>query len=141
MSKGPMSRSENMRRIRRRDTKPELLLRSALHRTGLRFRVDLQSLPGRPDIVFTKRRVAIFVHGCFWHQHPKCREASTPKTNSSYWGPKLARNVARDRKNHLALQEQGFACLIVWECDIEDRFSEVVQIVESTIGCATQVAH
>jgi DNA mismatch endonuclease (patch repair protein) len=110
-----------MRRIVRRDTKPELILRSALHRLGRRYRVDVSTLPGRPDILFTRQRVAVFVHGCFWHQHPGCREASTPKSNQSYWGPKLGRNVERDRENIAALRADGYIAIIAWECEWKRR--------------------
>jgi DNA mismatch endonuclease (patch repair protein) len=106
-----------MRGIRRRDTKPERALRSALHRRGLRFRVDVPiSIEGRsprPDIVFTRRRVAVFVDGCFWHG---CSEhSSPPKQNSTYWGPKISRNIERDREHDARLAAAGWTVMRVWE--------------------------
>ena len=112
-------RSWNMSRIRAKNTKPELVLRSVLHRMGFRFRVHDQRLPGRPDIVLPKYRTIIFVHGCFWHQHPGCIEAVRPKTNVEYWKEKLEGNVKRDRKNCLALCKEGWQVLRFWECQIE----------------------
>src|SRR5687768_16524426 len=89
-------RSENMRRIRSRNMKPELIVRSVAHRLGYRFRLHRKDLPGKPDLVFVSRRKVIFVHGCFWHQHAGCIDSRLPKTNAAYWHPKLMRNVERD---------------------------------------------
>ncbi len=105
-----------MSRIRRRDTVPELKVRRWLHARGLRFRIDRGDLPGRPDIVLPRWKLAIFVHGCFWHQHPGCRLASRPKTNLGYWGPKLAGNKARDRRNVRAMETLGWKVGVIWEC-------------------------
>jgi DNA mismatch endonuclease (patch repair protein) len=113
-------RSENMRRIRSKNTKPEVLLRSLLHRAGFRFRIHKKDLPGKPDIVFPGRRKAIFVHGCFWHQHPQCREGRLPGTRQDYWKPKLERNVARDAAATSKLRNLGWDVLVIWECQIED---------------------
>lgn len=113
-------RSENMRRIRSNDTKPEVLLRCLLHRAGFRFRLHRKDLPGKPDIVFPSRRKAIFVHGCFWHQHPQCREGRMPSTRQNYWKPKLERNVARDAAATEKLRDLGWDVLVVWECQIEN---------------------
>jgi DNA mismatch endonuclease (patch repair protein) len=132
-----IARSENMRRIRRRDTWPELLLRSALHKKGRRYRVDVGELPGRPDLVFTKKRVAVFVQGCFWHQHPNCRQASSPKTNVQYWEPKLARNVARDQRNFSALTGLNYSVLVFWECEIERDVERAVEAIERALDCAS----
>lgn len=110
-------RRRNMQANRRRDTKPELTLRSALHRAGFRyrcdFRVDLPAGRVRPDIVFTRRRVAIFVDGCFWHSCPD--HGSRPKTNESYWSPKLAKNVERDLRNTSLLEAAGWRVVRIWE--------------------------
>lgn len=110
-------RSRNMRAIRRSDTKPELALRSRLHASGYRFRKDYRlDLPGgrvRPDVVFTRRRVAVFVDSCFWHCCPE--HGRLPKVNESYWLPKLSRNVARDRENDRALSSAGWRVVRVWE--------------------------
>lgn len=110
-------RRRNMQANRRRDTKPELALRSALHQSGLRYRCGLRlDLPGgrvRPDIVFTRRKVAVFVDGCFWHSCPA--HGSRPSVNQSYWSPKLTRNVERDAKNSELLHEAGWIVVRIWE--------------------------
>jgi len=111
-------RSENMRRIRNKDTKPELLLRSLLHQHGYRFRIHRKDLPGKPDIVFPGRRKVIFVHGCFWHKHEDCREGRVPSSRQDYWGPKLKRNQERDAAAVAELREQGWDVEIIWECEV-----------------------
>lgn len=113
-------RSENMRQIRSKNTKPEVLLRSLLHKAGYRFRLHRKELPGKPDIVFPGRRKTIFVHGCFWHQHPGCREGRLPGTRQDYWKPKLERNVERDAAAIQQLRKLGWQVLTVWECEIEN---------------------
>src|SRR5437016_5479304 len=102
------TRSALMARIRSSNTQPELAVRSFLHRLGFRFRLHTRTLPGRPDLVLPRHRLAIFVHGCFWHQHPNCKLASTPKTRQDYWKPKLSGNVERDRRNSSKLRELGW---------------------------------
>ena len=115
----PIRRSENMRRIRSKDTKPEKALRSLLHRAGYRFRIHANDLPGSPDIVFPARRKVVFVHGCFWHQHSRCGAGIVPASRREYWVPKLKRNQDRDRSARLALARIGWKSLTVWECEIE----------------------
>lgn len=115
----PAQRSERMSRIKSRDTKPELVLRSAMHRKGFRFRVNDTRLPGKPDIVFPKYRAAVFVHGCFWHRHPGCSVATTPKSNTAFWMEKFDRNVARDARSKEALEASGWRVFTVWECDLK----------------------
>lgn len=115
----PKRRSWNMSRIRSANTKPEIILRSVLHRLGFRFRVHRRDLPGRPDIVLPKYHTIIFVHGCFWHQHPGCVEAVRPKSNENYWTAKLEGNVKRDKKNCQALRHEGWRVFRFWECEIE----------------------
>lgn len=114
----PAQRSFNMSRIRGRDTKPERLLRSLLHRAGLRFRKNVASLPGKPDIVLPKHRAVVLVHGCYWHRHPGCRFATTPVTNAPFWIKKFAGTVERDRKAAKALEAAGWRVLTAWECEI-----------------------
>ncbi len=114
-------RSSNMRRIRSKDTNPELALRSLIYRLGYRFRLHRKDLPGRPDIVFPGRKKVIFAHGCFWHQHPGCREGRMPDSHIEYWGPKLKRNQIRDAENQTRLEERGWDVLVVWECGLKDR--------------------
>jgi DNA mismatch endonuclease (patch repair protein) len=110
-------RSWNMSRIRSRDTQPERIVRSALHRAGYRFRLHRRDLPGRPDIVLPRYHTAIFVHGCFWHRHKQCRLAYTPKSRVTFWTEKFRRNVERDRENTAALRKLGWRVITVWECE------------------------
>ena len=116
------ARSENMRRIRSKGMVPEMRVRKLLFQLGYRFRLHRKTLPGHPDILFPGRRVVVFVHGCFWHQHesPSCRIARLPKSNLEYWLPKLKRNVERDLQNRKALRKLKWKCLIVWECEVGD---------------------
>jgi DNA mismatch endonuclease (patch repair protein) len=115
-------RSENMRRIRSTDTKPELIVRRFVHAMGYRYRLHRRGLPGRPDLVFASRKKIIFVHGCFWHAHDdaNCPDRRTPKSNVVYWHPKLARNKERDQANTTKLKLLGWEVLTVWECDTRD---------------------
>nr|WP_282597161.1 DNA mismatch endonuclease Vsr [Rhizobacter sp. SG703] len=113
----PDQRSKVMGRIRSKDTGPELVVRSILHRLGYRFRLHRKDLPGKPDIVLPRHRKIVLVQGCFWHGHT-CRLASKPKSNSGYWEQKIAGNKARDARNIEALQERGWIVLEVWECDV-----------------------
>jgi DNA mismatch endonuclease (patch repair protein) len=110
-------RSWNMSRIGSRNTKPEL--RSMLHRQGFRFRLHARKLQGHPDIVLPKYRSVIFVHGCFWHRHPGCRNATTPSTRPEFWAEKFERNVERDAHNCAALEAAGWNVFVVWECDLK----------------------
>ncbi len=116
----PSERSALMARIGGRNTKPELMVRHLLHGMGYRYRLHRSDLPGRPDIVFSSRRKAIFVHGCFWHRHPGCRYAYTPKTRAAFWKRKFERNVARDSMVLGRLNEMGWEAFVVWECELED---------------------
>ena len=111
-----------MRANRSHDTKPELAVRRLLFSLGYRFRVHLKTLPGTPDVVFTRRKKAIFVNGCFWHQHPSstCPLRSRPKSNTGYWTAKLERNVERDRLNNIRLYDLGWQTMTVWECELCD---------------------
>ena len=105
-----------MRSVRVRDTAPEVRVRSILHRMGYRFTLHRRDLPGTPDIVLPRFRAAVFVHGCFWHQHRGCRRATLPRTNACFWRDKFERNVARDHKKIAALRRQGWRAKVVWEC-------------------------
>ena len=113
----PEKRSQVMSRIRSKDTKPEKIIRSILHKLGFRFRINRKDLPGKPDIVLPKYRTVIFVHGCFWHQHEGCKIASKPKSNSEYWKTKFTKNIERDKKNQEELKLMGYRVIIIWECE------------------------
>ena len=112
-------RSWNMSRIRGKDTAPEVVVRSALHRLGYRFRLHGKRLPGRPDIVLPKHRVVVLVHGCFWHRHRGCKNCTTPTNNRAFWLRKLEGNVARDKVHARALRKLGWRVVVVWECETE----------------------
>ena len=111
-----------MRAIRSKNTQPELLVRRLSHRLGYRFRLHGALLPGKPDLVFPRHRKVIFVHGCFWHSHnhPNCRNSQTPKSNTSYWVPKLAGNVKRDTEHLARLRADGWKVLTIWECETKE---------------------
>ena len=119
-------RSALMARIRGQDTKPEMAVRRLLHGLGYRYRLHAGDLPGRPDIVFRSRRKVIFVHGCFWHQHEGCREATIPKVRTAYWQRKFQTNLERDKASLNALERMGWQAFVVWECEtrILDALSE-----------------
>jgi DNA mismatch endonuclease, patch repair protein len=131
----PERRSENMRRIRGKDTEPELVVRRTLFRLGYRYRLHSDKLPGKPDVVFPTLRKAIFVHGCFWHNHSHrgCKIARFPKSNSDYWAEKLRRNVRRDSARRADLRKMGWKVLIIWECQtksIERQLSRILRFLE-----------
>lgn len=109
-----------MSRIRGKDTKPELKLRSVLHKLGYRFRLHRKDLPGKPDIVLPKYQTAIFVHGCFWHRHEGCRLAYNPKSRIEFWQRKFEENVKRDKENLLRLKESDWKVIVIWECELKD---------------------
>lgn len=118
-----VKRSEMMSGIRGRDTRPELQVRSYLHAYGLRFRLHRKDIPGRPDVVLPKYRVAVFVHGCFWHRHPGCKFTTSPSTREDFWQQKFAGNVERDQRNQEALLRAGWRVLIIWECGLKGKLN------------------
>lgn len=124
----PPVRSAIMSCIRGRDTSPEIIVRSILHRLGYRFRLHDQTLPGCPDIVLRSRKSVIFVHGCFWHQHSRCSDGHMPHSRLEYWVPKLERNRTRDRKNQTQLKRLGWRCLTVWECQVRDQSQLILKL-------------
>ncbi len=126
-------RSWNMSRIRSRDTQPEIRLRSLLHLAGFRFRLHKKGLPGRPDIVMTKHRTVIFVHGCFWHRHSACKNATTPSTRREFWENKFTANVSRDARNRTELEAAGWRVLIVWECELAADADRVVRNISNRL--------
>jgi len=124
----PSQRSELMSRIRGVDTRPELLVRRRLHALGYRFRVHARGLPGRPDLVFTRRRAVVFVHGCFWHRHG-CRKTYVPKSRREFWRNKFAENRARDERNRTLLLRDGWRVFVAWECEIDSDETLVDRLV------------
>lgn len=119
----PVERSERMSRVRDRDTKPELIVRRFLHAAGLRYRLHQRIHGVRPDLVFPARKVAVFVHGCIWHQHPdpSCKLARMPKSRLDFWRPKLEGNRARDERQRARLEDVGWKVVTVWECEVGNR--------------------
>jgi len=114
-------RSEMMSRIRGQDTAPEIAVRSMLHRMGYRFRLHRRDLPGRPDVVLNRFRMAVFVHGCFWHRHRGCRLAYMPKTRKRFWLEKFKKNIERDRKVQRELRRLGWKVVVIWECKTAEK--------------------
>lgn len=130
-------RSQNMSRIKGKNTKPEMIVRSACHDLGLRYRLHRKDLPGTPDLVFPKHRLCLFVHGCFWHRHPGCKYAYTPKSRLDFWIPKLAKNVERDINAHRALEVSGWRVSIIWECQTKNRDTlraEIQKMINPEVG-------
>lgn len=117
-----------MSRVGSKDTSAEIRVRRAAHALGLRYRLHRRDLPGTPDLVFPRHRVALFVHGCFWHRHPGCRKASTPKSRQDFWRNKFERNVERDRAAILKLKQLGWRPEVVWECETKNPI-ELMEII------------
>jgi len=126
-------RSWNMSRIRGRNTRIEITVRSTLHRLGYRFRLNTNKLPGHPDVVLPKHKVAIFVHGCFWHRHPGCRFAYMPKTRVAFWQDKFRRNVEQDQKVQKELSQLGCRVLVIWGCETSGR-DKLANKIKSEMG-------
>ena len=114
----PEKRSEVMARVRSKDTKPEMAVRRYLHNHGLRYRLHRRDLPGCPDLAFTSRRVAVFIHGCFWHRHPGCRKTTMPASRIEFWRDKFDATVKRDAKAREELHRAGWTVLVIWECEV-----------------------
>lgn len=130
MSEADPTRSRIMRSVRQERTKPEMVVRRALHAAGYRFRANAKGLPGSPDLTFTARRKAVFVHGCFWHRHIGCRLASTPKTRVAFWEKKFAQNVERDARKVAELEADWWEVLTIWECETKDMSETLSRLVE-----------
>lgn len=113
-------RSRIMRSVPQKDTKPEVIVRRALHAAGYRFRTNLRTLPGSPDIVFSAKRKVIFVHGCFWHRHVDCKFTTIPKNNNEFWQGKFSANVDRDQRNIFDLKQLCWEVEVVWQCETRD---------------------
>lgn len=119
-------RSRNMSRITGKNTKPEILLRSLLHRQGFRFRLHDEQLPGKPDIVLPRYRTVIFVNGCFWHRHKNCKFAYTPKSRKEFWLKKFERTVKRDQEKQEALINMGWQVIVAWECELNKQREKII---------------
>ncbi len=126
-------RSEIMSKVRGKDSKIEILVRSALFKRGFRFRKNVRELIGIPDIVLPKYKTLVFVNGCFWHGHKKCKAARIPKTRTKYWSEKINANASRDKRNLRALRNMGWKCLTVWECKLKKDFPHEIQKLEKKI--------
>ena len=111
-------RSRMMSGIKGKDTVPEILVRRAAHALGLRFRLHVRDLPGRPDLVLARWRTVVFVNGCFWHRHPGCKRAGKPKSNRAFWNRKFKENVRRDRSNYAQLEKLGWRVIVLWQCEV-----------------------
>ena len=120
----PMTRSENMAKVKNKNTQPEVYLRKLLWHRGFRYRLNYKSLPGSPDIYISKYKIAIFVNGCFWHMHENCRYASIPKNNYDFWKNKLEGNVQRDKQNYIKLESMGINVIVVWGCEIKQMMKD-----------------
>ena len=129
----PIKRSWNMSRIRSKNTKPELMVRKVLHNSGIRYRLHAKDLPGKPDLSNKRRKFAIFVNGCFWHQHKGCKRASIPKSNTEYWIPKLKKNINRLKENLEELDNMGFTTVVIWECEVNKTLT-YNKLVEKICG-------
>ena len=133
-------RSYVMSKVTSKDTKPEKIVRSFLHRSGFRFRLHASCLQGKPDIVLAKHKAIIFVHGCFWHRHKNCKKATTPQSGKKFWKEKFKRNVLRDKKNQKALEQEGWRIQVVWECELSnarkrlERLSNLVEELNHSAG-------
>jgi DNA mismatch endonuclease (patch repair protein) len=123
-------RSINMSKIRSKDTLPEIRIRKALWRMGYRYRLHYKQLPGKPDIVMVKQKIVVFIHGCFWHRHKNCIEASRPKTNSEYWETKIRKNMERDKKHQKEIKKLGWKVIVVWECMVKRDIEENIKLLD-----------
>ena len=127
-------RSWNMSRVRNKDTSIEVKVRKWLFHQGYRYRKNVKTLPGKPDIVLNTYKTVIFIHGCFWHRHPSCKDATIPKTRTEFWQEKFDRNVANDERHIRQLEDAGYTVLILWECEINRNFDETMQKVAVHLG-------
>ena len=125
-------RSWNMSRIKGKDTKIEVKIRKSLFNLGFRYRKNVKELPGKPDIVLPKYKTVVFVHGCYWHGH-NCKEFHIPKTNVEFWEKKFKRNIENDKKHYEQLHFMGWKVIVVWECEIEKNFTEVIDRLQKEI--------
>ena len=132
----PERRSWNMSRVRGKDTSIEVAVRQWLYHHGYRYRKNVKQLPGKPDVVLRPYNTVIFIQGCFWHRHPGCKDATTPKSNIEFWENKFNRNVANDIKNQSELENMGFKVIVLWECEITKHLDETMNRVVEMLGPA-----
>jgi len=132
-------RSWNMSRITSKNTAPELAVRSVLHKLGYRYRLHGKDLPGNPDIVLPRHKTVVFVHGCFWHRHARCRYTYSPKSNQAAWNRKFRENVARDRSNVRALRALGWRIVVIWQCRTE-RLEVLQQTIRKSFSILSSAA-
>lgn len=140
----PSARSANMARVRGKNTRPELLVRKQLHRLGYRFRLHRKSLPGKPDIVLPRHRLALFIHGCFWHRHEGCRRATLPQTRPEFWRAKFQATVQRDIRQRAALEASGWRVAVIWECEtrnVEKLYKRLASVLPEASGSNGLSAH
>lgn len=127
-------RSWNMSKIRSKNTAPELTVRKQLHNNGIRYRLHVRDLPGKPDLSNKKKRFAVFINGCFWHQHPGCKRATKPQSNQEYWLKKLEANIKRLKENIIELKKSGYCVFVIWECEVRNQ-----QIINKLITNITKL--
>lgn len=118
-------RSDIMSKISGKETKPEILVRKYLFAHGLRYRKNVKKLPGKPDIVLSKYKAVVFVNGCFWHGHEKCKKSALPTTNTEFWKEKISSNIIRDKKTHAELSDMGYKVLVIWQCELNAKKREI----------------
>lgn len=132
------TRSRMMAGIRAKNTRPEILVRRFLHSRGFRYRLHVGKLPGTPDIVLSKYKVAIFVHGCFWHRHPGCKYATNPDQNRNRWQEKFSHNVERDKKQIKQLIDEGWRVVVIWECGLKGSTADLLWIIDHITNIETK---
>ena len=131
-----------MSNIHSKNTKPEILVRKELFKRGFRYRINVSKLPGKPDIVLSKYKIAIFINGCFWHGHEGCRHFIIPKTNTDYWMLKIRNNQQRDKESVSKLREAGWEVLTIWECELtKSAFPGTICNIETAINSVTSISH
>ena len=130
----PEKRSWNMSRIHSKDTSIEVAVRLWLFHHGYRYRKNVKDLPGKPDIVLRPYKTVFFVQGCFWHRHPGCKDATTPKTRTDFWEQKFNKNIENDIKHHAALEKMGYRVIVIWECEITKNLDKTMERVSAELG-------
>ncbi len=130
-----ITRSYNMSKIKGKNTRPEIIVRKYLHSKGIRFRLHVPVLPGKPDIVLAKYKSIVMVHGCFWHGHEKCKYFVVPKTRTEWWSNKIAKTISRDKENNEKLTQLGWKVFIIWECELKNGKEETLEKLYREIIC------